>query len=69
MGEDARGGEKRTYTKWSLTLTRETIERALAEAGGNISLAARALGMQRSQFYRAMEKLEVDPTNVRGPRE
>jgi DNA-binding NtrC family response regulator len=37
--------------------TREAIEEALARAHGNISAAARSLGLHRTQLRRAMEKL------------
>ena len=50
----------RPYTRWSQQLTREAVEQALAEHGGNVAFAARALGMQRSQLYREMDRLEID---------
>jgi DNA-binding NtrC family response regulator len=50
---------RRSYVRWSLQLTREDVERTLAEHGGNVALAARTLGMQRSQLYRVMARLEV----------
>jgi transcriptional regulator of acetoin/glycerol metabolism len=42
-------------SKQPLEITREQLERALAEAGGNRSAAARALGLHRSQLYRLLE--------------
>jgi DNA-binding NtrC family response regulator len=59
---DARGAppkETRAYVRWSESLTREGIEAAIAKHGGNVALAARSLGMARSQFYREMARLEV----------
>jgi transcriptional regulator with GAF, ATPase, and Fis domain len=53
--EDAR----RSYVRWSKALTREQVERVLAESGGNRASAARALGMQRSQLYRELERLAI----------
>jgi two-component system response regulator RegA len=38
------------------TLERSTIERALLQHGGNISLAAAALGLSRPALYRRMSK-------------
>jgi transcriptional regulator of acetoin/glycerol metabolism len=32
------------------------VERALAQHDGNVSRAARSLGMQRTQMYREMER-------------
>jgi transcriptional regulator of acetoin/glycerol metabolism len=37
-------------------LERDTIRRALEKHGGNISHAARALGLTRPALYRRMEK-------------
>jgi hypothetical protein len=39
------------------TFTREDVERALAAASGNISEAARSLGLHRTQLKRTMQKL------------
>ena len=52
-------GARRPYVRWSQSLTREDVERALDAHDGNVSLAARSLGMQRSQLYREMARLEV----------
>ena len=38
---------------------RDKIEEALKQAGGNISAAARALGLHRTQLTRLMEKLDI----------
>jgi len=46
-------------TKAPATASREEIVRALEGAGGNISAAARALGMHRTQLKRAMQKYDV----------
>jgi transcriptional regulator with PAS, ATPase and Fis domain len=40
-----------------VALTREAIERALAQCGGNESAAARALGVSRPRFIRAKNRL------------
>ncbi len=45
---------------------RAAIERALAEAGGNVSAAARALGQTRPQLYRRLKVLAIDPAAFRG---
>jgi transcriptional regulator with AAA-type ATPase domain len=37
-------------------LDRPALERAIEEAGGNLSAAARALGLHRTQLYRLMKK-------------
>jgi transcriptional regulator with PAS, ATPase and Fis domain len=50
---------RRSYVRWSQSLTREDVERALAEHQGNVSLTARSLGMQRSQLYREMARLSM----------
>ena len=61
----ARGSEKppeaapREYVKWSKSITREVLERVLAEHSWNASAAARALGMPRQQIYREMTRLSV----------
>ena len=41
-------------------LDRVTVVEALAAAGGVVSVAARALGLHRTQLYRLMEKLGID---------
>ena len=45
-----------TETQTLDTLERDAIERALARAGGNISLAAQALGISRPALYRRLSK-------------
>jgi DNA-binding NtrC family response regulator len=47
-----RAAEARTLEQ----LERDAIERALAKAGGNISVAATALGLSRPALYRRMER-------------
>jgi transcriptional regulator with GAF, ATPase, and Fis domain len=59
---DAPAKPRREYVRWSQTLTREALERVLAENDGNVALAARSLGMGRSQMYREMER-----HGLRGP--
>jgi transcriptional regulator with PAS, ATPase and Fis domain len=41
-------------------LTEETIRKALADQNGNVSAAARALGVHRTQLYRLIERLGID---------
>jgi transcriptional regulator of acetoin/glycerol metabolism len=55
----------RAYVRWSEAIGRERIEQALKEHGGNVALAARALGMQRTQMYREMERWSI-PRPKRG---
>ncbi len=52
----------RSYVRWSSSLTREQIERALTENGGRIADAARSLGMQRTQLYREMARWSITPS-------
>jgi transcriptional regulator with GAF, ATPase, and Fis domain len=56
---------RRAYVRWSETISREDIQRALSAHGGNVSLAARSLRMQRSQLYREMARLGVNPEDAR----
>jgi DNA-binding NtrC family response regulator len=42
-------------------LTQERIESALKANGGNVTAAARALGLHRTQLYREMKRLGVTP--------
>jgi len=53
------GGQARGYTKWSKSTSREEIQRALEENAGNIAIAARSLGMQRTQMYREMTRWSI----------
>jgi transcriptional regulator with PAS, ATPase and Fis domain len=53
------GDGKRANVRWTGVLTREQIERALADARGNVASAARSLGMHRTQLYREMERCAV----------
>jgi DNA-binding NtrC family response regulator len=46
----------RAYVHRAGQLTREALERALAEHGGNVTRAARSLGLQRTQLYRELER-------------
>ena len=39
---------------------RELLERTLLELGWNVSAAARAVGVQRSNLYRKMEKFGIE---------
>jgi DNA-binding NtrC family response regulator len=56
---EPQGPKKRSYVRWSASITREQIERALAENQGNVAGAARTLGMNRSQLYREMARCEI----------
>jgi transcriptional regulator with GAF, ATPase, and Fis domain len=49
----------RAYVRWGESVTREEIERALAEQHGNVADAARVLGMQRTQMYREMARWSI----------
>jgi DNA-binding NtrC family response regulator len=40
---------------------KEQIERTLEQEGGNVSRAAKALGLHRNQLYRLMERYGVEP--------
>jgi transcriptional regulator with GAF, ATPase, and Fis domain len=67
-GEGEAAPKKRTsrgYVRWSEAVDRERIEQALKDHGGNVALAARALGMQRTQMYREMERWSI-PRPKRG---
>ncbi len=46
-----------TTAKRPAELGREEVQAALAEAGGNVAAAARALGLHRTQLYRLLERL------------
>jgi DNA-binding NtrC family response regulator len=50
---------KRSYVRWSQSVTREQVESALAQSGGKVAEAARSLGMHRSQLYREMARWSV----------
>ncbi|HWL87446.1 MAG TPA: sigma 54-interacting transcriptional regulator, partial [Polyangiaceae bacterium] len=52
-------GQRRGYKKWSKSISRAELERALAENAGNVAIAARSLGMQRTQMYREMTRWSV----------
>jgi transcriptional regulator with GAF, ATPase, and Fis domain len=59
------GASPRPYVRWSESLTREDIERSLADVEGNVALAARRLGMGRSQLYREMKRCSIDMESLR----
>jgi DNA-binding NtrC family response regulator len=42
-------------------LERALVEEALRDAGGNVSQAARALGMERSRLAKLRDRLGLDP--------
>ena len=56
----AAGQGARPYVRHAETLTREVVERALAEHSGNVSRAARSLGLQRTQLYREIARLSLE---------
>jgi transcriptional regulator with PAS, ATPase and Fis domain len=47
---------------------RARIMEALAAAGGNVTQAARDLGVARSGLYETLRRLKLDPTSFRGKR-
>jgi DNA-binding NtrC family response regulator len=53
-GDASRGGSE-------TVVSRETIEAALREAGGNVSRAAQGLGLSRQALYRRMERFNMRP--------
>ena len=57
VGTEANG--VRPYVRRAQELTRETVERALTEHSGNVTRAARSLGLQRTQLYREMDRLAL----------
>jgi DNA-binding NtrC family response regulator len=44
-------------------ISREVLEAALREAGGNISRAAQSLGLSRQALYRRLERFNLRPTS------
>jgi DNA-binding NtrC family response regulator len=50
----------RPYVRHAQELTREAVERALSEHDGNVSRAARSLGLQRTQLYREIARHSLD---------
>ena len=46
--------------------TRQAVIAALVQADGNISAAARGLGLHRTQLRRLLLRYDVDPALVRG---
>jgi DNA-binding NtrC family response regulator len=59
------GRPSATVDEWSLTLAeleRRHIERVLDRAGGNRSVAARRLGVDRGTLNRKLKQWETDPT-------
>jgi DNA-binding NtrC family response regulator len=50
----------RAYVRHGEELTRAAIERALADHDGNVSRAARSLGLQRTQLYREIARHSLD---------
>jgi DNA-binding NtrC family response regulator len=46
----------RPYVRHGQELTREAVERALTEHEGNVTRAARSLGLQRTQLYREIAR-------------
>ena len=55
----AAGDAERTYVRWGEALTPDQIERALEESGGSVAVAAKRLGMQRTQLYREMKRWSI----------
>jgi DNA-binding NtrC family response regulator len=50
----------RPYVRHAQELSREAVERALAEHDGNVSRAARSLGLQRTQLYREIARHSLE---------
>jgi len=55
----------RPYVRHAQELTREAVERALTEHDGNVSRAARSLGLQRTQLYREIARHSLDRSGKR----
>lgn len=51
-------------TKSAGAIDREAVERALREANGNVTAAARALGVHRNQLRRLLAKDAIDPKEL-----
>ena len=45
----------------------DRLKRALFEVGGNVKAAAERLGLQRTQLYRRLKRLGIDPDDFRPP--
>lgn len=45
-----------TYRAEMLLLSREVLKQRLAEAGGNVSKAARDAGLNRTHFYQMLQR-------------
>ena len=59
----------RPYVRWSEAIGADRIRGALEESGGNVAMAARVLGMRRTQLYREMERWSIaTPSRARGER-
>jgi DNA-binding NtrC family response regulator len=50
-----------------VALERDAIVRALAQEGGNVTRAAKALGMGRATLYRRLASLRIDPVSTTLP--
>ncbi len=61
--------EAKTYQDFKDHSEREYLIRKLRDNGGNVSRTARELGMQRSNLYKKIEKLEIDFRQEEGPGE
>jgi transcriptional regulator of acetoin/glycerol metabolism len=53
------GGDSASSTVNTDALTADDINRAIADASGVISEAAKLLGLSRSALYRRMKKFEI----------
>jgi transcriptional regulator with GAF, ATPase, and Fis domain len=58
--------KRRSYIRWSQSMTRERIQQALADCSGNVAHAAKSLGMHRTQLYREMARFALQPRAARG---
>jgi len=50
-----------TFYQAVIDLKRELLARALADAGGNRTHAARALGLERTYFCRLIREFAINP--------
>lgn len=57
--DDARKAEEADAVKTLDTTERQTIEKAIRQADGNLSVAAQLLGITRQSLYRRMEKFGI----------
>lgn len=64
--ESMAGGFREAKQRVVERFEREYLSRCLREAGGNISQAARAAGIDYKNFYGKMQQLGIDPAGFKG---